>query len=44
MIERVDGLEGRSKFMSYGDRIRIEFLDADGGDIFGAIDQTVEKI
>ena len=37
-------LEGkpRTPFMRFGDRIRIEMLDAAGGSIFGAIDQTVE--
>jgi fumarylacetoacetate (FAA) hydrolase len=30
-------------FMSFGDRIRIEMLDAHGDSIFGAIDQVVEN-
>lgn len=42
MIEKVDGLDSRSKFMHYGDRIRIEYRDAEGADVFGAIEQTVE--
>jgi fumarylacetoacetate (FAA) hydrolase len=29
--------------MRFGDRIRIEMLDADGRSIFGAIDQVVER-
>lgn len=29
-------------FLRFGDRVRIEMFDADGGSIFGAIDQTVE--
>lgn len=41
MIEKVDGLDGRSKFMHYGDRIRIEYRNAEGADVFGAIEQTV---
>jgi fumarylacetoacetate (FAA) hydrolase len=36
-------LEGAPKtpFMKAGDRVRIEMLGADGGSLFGAIDQTV---
>ncbi|MET0937437.1 MAG: fumarylacetoacetate hydrolase family protein [Luteibacter sp.] len=30
-------------FMSYGDRVRIEMLDAAGRSIFGAIDQVIAK-
>jgi fumarylacetoacetate (FAA) hydrolase len=30
-------------FMSFGDTIKIEMLDADGKSIFGAIDQTVQQ-
>src|SRR5689334_21276994 len=30
-------------FMSYGDRVRIEMLDAAGKSIFGAIDQVIAK-
>ena len=30
-------------FLSYGDRVRIEMLDADGTSVFGAIDQSVER-
>jgi fumarylacetoacetate (FAA) hydrolase len=30
-------------FMKFGDRIRIEMLDANGASIFGAIDQVVAK-
>jgi fumarylacetoacetate (FAA) hydrolase len=38
-------LEGkpRTPFMRFGDRIRIEMLDAQGRSIFGAIEQTVER-
>jgi fumarylacetoacetate (FAA) hydrolase len=37
-------LEGkpRTPFMRFGDRIRIEMLDAQGRSIFGAIEQAVE--
>jgi fumarylacetoacetate (FAA) hydrolase len=30
-------------FMKFGDRVRIEMLDADGKSLFGAIDQTVTQ-
>jgi len=30
-------------FMKFGDRVRIEMLDASGASLFGAIQQTVEK-
>ena len=30
-------------FMSFGDRVRIEMLDADGASIFGAIEQRIER-
>jgi fumarylacetoacetate (FAA) hydrolase len=33
----------KTPFMRFGDRIRIEMLDAQGRSIFGAIDQTVEE-
>jgi len=38
-------LEGkpRTPFMRFGDRIRIEMLDAQGRSIFGAIEQAVER-
>ncbi|MEE8371255.1 MAG: fumarylacetoacetate hydrolase family protein, partial [Sphingomonadales bacterium] len=43
MIETI--LEGKptTPFMSFGDRIRIEMLDAKGASIFGAIDQVIEE-
>jgi fumarylacetoacetate (FAA) hydrolase len=40
-IERIAHGEARTPFMKFGDRVRIEVLDADGGSIFGAIDQKV---
>ena len=37
-------LEGAPKtpFLRFGDRVRIEMLDADGRTIFGAIDQEIQ--
>ncbi|HWK13882.1 MAG TPA: fumarylacetoacetate hydrolase family protein [Rhizobiaceae bacterium] len=40
-IEILDEGEARTPFMSFGDRVRMEALDADGGQLFGAIDQEV---
>ncbi len=31
-------------FLRFGDRVRIEMLDAEGGSVFGAIEQTVERL
>ncbi|MDF2114298.1 fumarylacetoacetate hydrolase family protein [Roseiarcaceae bacterium H3SJ34-1] len=36
--------EAQTQFMQFGDRVRIEMLDADGRSIFGAIDQTVTRL
>ena len=36
--------EAQTEFMSFGDRIQIEMLDANGLSIFGAIDQTVKRM
>jgi len=33
----------RTPFLSFGDRVRIEMLDAQGRSIFGAIEQSVQK-
>ncbi|MGH8370975.1 MAG: fumarylacetoacetate hydrolase family protein, partial [Gammaproteobacteria bacterium] len=30
-------------FMQFGDKVRIEMLDAKGQNIFGRIEQTIEK-
>lgn len=35
--------EARTPFLNYGDRVRIEMLDADGRSIFGAIEQRVAE-
>ena len=40
-IERIAHGEPRTPFMKFGDRIRIEMLDARGLSVFGAIDQRV---
>ena len=42
-IETINNGKPKTSFMGFGDRIRIEMLDAQGASIFGAIDQVVEK-
>jgi fumarylacetoacetate (FAA) hydrolase len=42
-IERIAHGEPRTPFMKFGDRVRIEMLDAAGRSIFGAIDQKVSR-
>ena len=42
-IETIESGKPKTPFMQFGDRIRIEMLDADGKSIFGAIDQVVER-
>jgi fumarylacetoacetate (FAA) hydrolase len=43
MIETIEAGAPRTPFMDFGDRIRIEMLDAEERSIFGAIDQTVMR-
>lgn len=43
MIEKIESGEFQTPFMSVGDRVRIEMRDEEGNNIFGAIEQTVEK-
>ena len=43
MLETIDRGQPSTPFMSFGDRIRIEMLDAEGRSIFGAIDQEVRR-
>ncbi len=42
-LETIDQGKPSTPFMSFGDRIRIEMLDADGQSIFGAIEQEVRR-
>ena len=42
-IETIQTGKPQTPFMGFGDRIRIEMLDAEGDSIFGAIDQVVEQ-
>jgi fumarylacetoacetate (FAA) hydrolase len=41
-IETLESGAPRTPFLKFGDRVRIEMLDASGRSIFGAIDQTVQ--
>ena len=43
MLETLDHGKPMTPFLSFGDRVRIEMLDAAGHSIFGAIDQRVVK-
>jgi fumarylacetoacetate (FAA) hydrolase len=42
-VETILGGEPRTPFLKFGDRVRIEMLDAGGRSIFGAIDQEVVR-
>jgi len=41
-LEKLNGGESKTPFMKFGDRVKIEMLDAEGKSIFGAIEQTVK--
>ena len=41
-LETINDGAPKTPFMAFGDRVRIEMLDANGDSIFGAIDQVVE--
>jgi fumarylacetoacetate (FAA) hydrolase len=43
MIETIESGKPKTSFMKFGDRVRIEMLDADGDSIFGAIDHEVRQ-
>ncbi|MBI3453837.1 MAG: fumarylacetoacetate hydrolase family protein [Rhodospirillales bacterium] len=43
MIETIESGKPATPFMKFGDRVRIEMLDAAGNSIFGAIDQKIVK-
>jgi fumarylacetoacetate (FAA) hydrolase len=40
--EAADGV-AKTPFLSYGDRVRIEMLDAQGLSVFGAIDHKMAR-
>jgi fumarylacetoacetate (FAA) hydrolase len=43
MLEILEHGEAKTPFMDFGDRVTIEMLDREGRNIFGTIDQVVEK-
>jgi fumarylacetoacetate (FAA) hydrolase len=43
MIETIEGGQPETPFLRFGDRVRIEMLDAAGKSIFGAIEQVVAR-
>ena len=43
MLEQLADGAPRTPFLRFGDRVRIEMLDAAGHSIFGAIDQKVVR-
>jgi fumarylacetoacetate (FAA) hydrolase len=42
-LEQLEGGAPKTPFMKFGDRVKIEMLDAEGHSVFGAIDQEVVK-
>jgi len=44
MLEQIETGKPVTSFLKFGDRVRIEMLDAAGRSIFGAIDQKVVKV
>ncbi|MEQ9464165.1 MAG: fumarylacetoacetate hydrolase family protein [Haliea sp.] len=44
MIETIRDGKPVTPFMQFGDRVRLEMLDGDGGSLFGAIDQEVRQL
>jgi fumarylacetoacetate (FAA) hydrolase len=43
MYETIEGGQPTTPFMRFGDRVRIHMEDSHGQDIFGTIEQTVER-
>jgi fumarylacetoacetate (FAA) hydrolase len=43
LVEQVELGEAKTPFLKFGDRVRIEMLDASGASMFGAIDHEVKK-
>jgi len=44
MYETIEGGKPVTPFLRFGDRVRIEMLDAQGRSVFGAIEQTVRQV
>jgi fumarylacetoacetate (FAA) hydrolase len=43
LVEQVEQGEARTPFLRFGDRVQIQMSDARGGNVFGTIDQVVER-
>lgn len=43
MYETIETGHAQTRYMKFGDQVRIEMLGHDGRSIFGAIEQRVEK-
>jgi len=43
MIETIEQGKPQTRFLGFGDQVRIDMLDRQGGTIFGAIEQVVER-
>jgi fumarylacetoacetate (FAA) hydrolase len=43
LLEKMSSGESKTPFMKFGDRVKMEMLDAHGHSIFGAIEQTVRQ-
>ena len=44
MYETIEQGKPQTGFLRFGDRVRIEMLDAGGASVFGAIDQVVTRV
>jgi fumarylacetoacetate (FAA) hydrolase len=42
MLEKIETGESKTPFLKFGDRVKIDMLDAQGKTIFGAIEQTLK--
>jgi len=42
--EIIEGGEAKTPFLKFGDRVKIEMLDAEGRSVFGAIDQAIAQV
>ena len=43
MLEQIEGGSAKTAFLKFGDRVRIEMRDADGTNVFGALDNQVVR-
>jgi fumarylacetoacetate (FAA) hydrolase len=43
LVEQVEQGEAKTPFLRFGDRVKIEMLDANGESVFGAIEHAVER-